>query len=146
MSILTAITNHPITQAITHAIRVTHATVREHIGKKLDSKRSPEWGKVRKAFLKDHPTCAACGGKSLINVHHICPFHSKPELELDPTNFISLCTGKLECHVRIGHGDNFKSVNISSVPDAAEVLAHPEKFDEVAARAKANRIPNEPKI
>ena len=73
--------------------------------------RSPEWSKVRDAHLLKEPTCQVCGGKTKLNVHHIRPFHLHPELELDPTNLITLCNGSkgtIACHIRLGHFDNFK--------------------------------------
>lgn len=83
--------------------------------------RSPEWAKVRKDFLKDHPTCAVCEGKAKLNVHHIKPYHLHPELELDPSNLITLCeclSYGINCHLLVGHLGNFKNVNPNSVQDA----------------------------
>jgi 5-methylcytosine-specific restriction endonuclease McrA len=47
-----------------------------------------------------------------LNVHHKKPFHLFPQLELEPTNLITLCmeSGK-DCHIKLGHGDNFKAYN-----------------------------------
>ena len=84
--------------------------------------RSPQWGSVRARHLILHPLCAVCEGKENLNVHHIKPFHLHPELELDPSNLITLCeSGKkgLNCHLLIGHLGNFKNVNLLSVEDAA---------------------------
>lgn len=79
-------------------------------------KRSNEWPKLRKAWLKKYPHCALCGGKTKVTVHHIRPFHLHPELELDKTNFVTLCEGKkgLNCHLMFGHfGDFAKKYNIN---------------------------------
>jgi hypothetical protein len=62
--------------------------------------RSPKWPAVRAEFVRLHPTCAACGSWSALNVHHVLPFHQRPDLELDPSNLITLCR---EHHFRIGH-------------------------------------------
>lgn len=72
--------------------------------------RSPQWAGVRDAHLKDNPTCIVCGGIAGLQVHHVRPFHIHPELELDLTNLVTLCTknGTLNCHVRFGHLDNFR--------------------------------------
>lgn len=72
--------------------------------------RSPEWPRVRAAHLLKEPFCQLCGGQIGLQVHHIRPFHIHPELELDPENLITLCTGNntINCHVRFGHLDNFK--------------------------------------
>jgi 5-methylcytosine-specific restriction endonuclease McrA len=62
--------------------------------------RSGKWSGVRDAWVKDHPTCAACGVGGLVHVHHIKPFHLYPELELDRGNLITLCPW---CHYNLGH-------------------------------------------
>ena len=85
-------------------------------------KRSSKWPTARAAHLKDHGTCAVCNGTKNLEVHHIKPFHVDPSLELDPTNFITLCeSGKngINCHLLVGHLGNFKSVNLDVVADAA---------------------------
>jgi 5-methylcytosine-specific restriction enzyme A len=70
--------------------------------------RSPKWEEVRKAFVKEHPTCAVCGSKKDLNCHHKLPFHINPALELDPTNLITLCR---DHHFLFGHFLNWKSFN-----------------------------------
>jgi 5-methylcytosine-specific restriction enzyme A len=88
----------------------------------LDAPRSPEWPKARKAWLAAHPDCAVCGGTKNIEVHHKIPFHIKPELELDNTNFISLCESKdhgVNCHLFFGHLGNFKNYNPGVVKDCS---------------------------
>lgn len=93
-------------------------------GKPL-SLRSPHWEKVRSDYLKEHDSCAACGRKEHLQVHHKQPFHSHPDLELDPTNFITLCEYKKEseCHLKIGHLGNWKKFNPNVVEDSAKNLA-----------------------
>lgn len=89
--------------------------------------RSPKWGQVRAAYLRDHPTCELCGGTAKLECHHIKPFHLHPELELDPQNLITLCesgAGGLNCHLAYGHLGNFqKYFNPSVRVDAARWLA-----------------------
>lgn len=83
-------------------------------------KRSSKWNKVRKEHLKNNPTCALCGGTKKLNVHHIRPFHVHPELELEPSNLITLCEDKGEgiyCHLFFGHLGNYKSINVTVVED-----------------------------
>ena len=75
----------------------------------ISKKRSSHWPKLEKEFLEQHPTCEICGSKTRLNVHHIKPFHLFPELELDPTNLITLCMSRKECHFKIAHGSNFSS-------------------------------------
>ena len=73
----------------------------------IKHKRSNHWPTVRKHWLEIHPSCAACGGLDHTQVHHIQPFHLNPELELEPTNFITLCEKMgSECHLKFGHTVN----------------------------------------
>jgi len=62
--------------------------------------RSSEWVSVRNEFVRLHPRCEACGSGYDLNVHHVEPFHLRPDLELEPSNLITLCR---EHHFRIGH-------------------------------------------
>ena len=62
--------------------------------------RSSQWPHVRVEHLTRWPTCAACGSIEALNVHHVEPFHAEPELELEPTNLITLCRRH---HFEIGH-------------------------------------------
>jgi hypothetical protein len=97
-----------------------------NLGKKPEAKRSDEWPRVRKQWLKDHPSCAACGETRSLEVHHKEPFHLHPEKELDPTNFITLCeivSGGVLCHLHVGHLGSWKSFNVNVVQDAANDLA-----------------------
>lgn len=83
--------------------------------------RSTEWPRVRKAYLIKHPLCALCGGNKKLEVHHRRPFHLHPKLELEPSNFITLCEAKkggINCHLAFGHLGNFKSFNKSVELDA----------------------------
>ena len=90
-------------------LRIFRPTEYLKCGAELGVPRSPEWPSVRDAHLKIQPLCQVCGGTSKLNVHHILPFHLDQSKELDPTNLITLCeSGKpLNCHLIIGHADNF---------------------------------------
>jgi len=84
-------------------------------------RRSSEWSKIRRRHLEKQPNCMACGGNKSLEVHHIKPFNSNPELELDPNNLITLCESKsngVNCHLLFGHLGNFRSINTNSVEDA----------------------------
>jgi len=105
----------------------------------IEKPRSPLWPKTEKAYRKLHPVCECCGSKVKLNVHHKKPFHLYPELELDETNLITLCMDK-ECHLKIGHGDNFKDYNPNVVIDVQELNQDISKFDEIALEAKTNRL------
>lgn len=119
-----------------HIFNVARSLVREHAKK---TKRSPKWPGVEQAFLKMHKTCAACGTTTRLQVHHVQPYHLFPELELDPNNLIALCMGPNECHLKIGHGDNFRSFNKNVLQDASNALAHPGSRTTIEASAKQNR-------
>lgn len=130
---------------IKHLWRVHHSERREMLKRTGgEGGRSSKWPAVEKAHIAAYPTCAGCGGKKKLQVHHEKPFHSHPELELEPSNLITLCMGKYECHIRIGHGDNFHYYNPNVVADAREVLRYPERRAAIEASAKAGRLVNEP--
>jgi 5-methylcytosine-specific restriction endonuclease McrA len=122
---------------ITHALRVVQSVVREH-AKKVT--RSSKWNGVRKTALKANPKCAACGSDKFLQVHHMQPFHLKPELELDLKNLIVLCMGPNECHLLLGHGDNFKKYNPYIAADAKNVAAGSITGEQAKALAKKNAI------
>jgi 5-methylcytosine-specific restriction enzyme A len=87
--------------------------------KEYAAKRSPKWPAVRKAWLTKHPYCAVCGIHDSLEVHHILPFHLNPELELDPTNLMTLCEGKTRtCHFIFGHFYNWLRYNANIREDA----------------------------
>lgn len=88
--------------------------------------RSPQWPKVRAAWLKEHGECAACGQTDHLNVHHVVPFAVDASKELDPTNLITLCTdgpGHMNCHLVIGHAGNYRCRNEKVREDAANMRA-----------------------
>lgn len=84
--------------------------------------RSPKWRACRAAYLKLHPTCAACGGRDHLNVHHVHPYHVRPDLELDPTNLVTLCEDGGNCHLMLGHLKNWSSWNTNVRFDASKFL------------------------
>jgi hypothetical protein len=122
---------------IKHVINVVKSLWRES-GKR--SARSSQWPKVEKEHLRTSPSCAACGSTNRVQVHHVRPFHLHPELELDPKNLVSLCMDTKECHLLIGHGDDFKAYNPNVLEDASEALLHDDRRPAIAARAKKARL------
>lgn len=70
--------------------------------------RSSRWSTVRKEFLRKNPTCAVCGVKKHLEVHHIIPYHLDKDLELLESNFIALCRRD---HLLFGHLGSFRSFN-----------------------------------
>jgi len=121
----------------THVINTVRNATRDL---STGGKRSSRWPSVERAFRAAHPTCAACGSKEKIQVHHKQPFHLFPALELDPANLISLCMGPNECHLAIGHGNYFKAWNPNVDADAAAAKAHPEKRQAIVEHAKTSRV------
>jgi len=101
--------------------------------------RSPKWPGVEKLHLKFHPVCEACGSDKKLNVHHKKPFHLFPQFELDMNNLITLCMDK-QCHIKIGHGDNFKDYNPDVEEDAKKVRENITLFESVAEDAKRKRL------
>ena len=82
-----------------------------------NKRRSPKWGKTRKAYLKEHPACEVTGITESLEVHHVLPFYLFPELELDPSNLMTV-TRKFNIHYLIGHLLNWKSFNVLARADA----------------------------
>jgi hypothetical protein len=123
---------------IKHVLRVANSVVREIVVK--ESVRQTKWTKVRKAVLKAHPYCAVCGGRTLLQVHHLIPPHLRPELELEPKNLIVLCMGSNECHLLLGHGNNFKKYNPYIAADARNAAVGSISLTEAAKTAKKNAI------
>ena len=79
--------------------------------------RSGRWATVRRQHLEREPACAACGRAKDLEVHHIRPYHERPELELDPENLVTLCADP--CHLTFGHLLNFTRSNPHVREDAA---------------------------
>lgn len=93
------------------------------VDKKYDwsKTRSSDWPKIRKLHLEKNPGCSVCGSISLVEVHHIKPFHSHPELELDLENLITLCESKkygVNCHLFFGHLGDYQAENLDVKKDA----------------------------
>ena len=55
---------------------------------------SPQWRKMSKEFLLEHPFCEICGDKSEV-VHHVIPPRGNEELFFDKTNLSAVCK---RCH------------------------------------------------
>lgn len=82
-------------------------------------KRSSRWPAVRAAFLLTHPECAACGGTKVLEVHHVLPFHVRPDLELSNLNLLTLCEAPgRNCHFAFGHLYDWQSWNVDAEADA----------------------------
>lgn len=106
-----------------HARRII-SRVKDALVGKPAKPRSPQWPAVEKAHLAREPVCQVCGGQHGLNVHHKKPFHLFPELELEPSNLITLCNAK-RCHITFGHGGDFQAWNpgvVSDVMDAHRMI------------------------
>lgn len=76
------------------------------------TKRSPHWPATRRHHLAVEGWCRQCGGVINLEVHHVVPFHVRPELELDYGNLITLCERiGHQCHLRAGHLGRWKCSN-----------------------------------
>lgn len=82
--------------------------------------RSGSWPRVRREHLAKEPACIACGRTGDLEVHHVKPFHEKPELELDDQNLVTLCADP--CHRVFGHCLDWKLSNPRVREDAAVYL------------------------
>jgi len=95
------------------------------------SERSSEWSNVRKQHLAKHRLCALCESESDLEVHHIKPFHLRRDLELEPTNLITLCRSKnwgFNCHLAVGHGGNYRYENPDLLMDIENIQAIRDKY------------------
>jgi len=84
--------------------------------------RDPDWREIRAEHLLAYPTCAACGGKRLLEVHHLIPVSFCPDLEQDKSNLLTLCEYN-RCHLIVGHGGNWADFNPFAVEDSALMLS-----------------------
>ena len=64
------------------------------------SPRSPKWRALRDRFVAENPFCAGCGVGHSLEVHHLTPFHARPDLELDESNLVVVCR---DCHWNCCH-------------------------------------------
>lgn len=81
--------------------------------------RAPGWARLRAQHLAIHPRCAVCGTTRAVVPHHILPVHLWPDLEMEPSNLISLCEGPGAHHLTFGHLGNWTSYNRDVAEDAA---------------------------
>jgi 5-methylcytosine-specific restriction protein A len=111
----------------------------------IGAARSSRWPTVRKKHLELHPTCEMCGGSEKLEVHHIRSFVEHPELELEPSNMISLCeaNANFNCHRIFGHLNNFQQINPNVVTDTAEWNAKLRNAkQEMAIRKRQGKMTN----
>lgn len=80
------------------------------------SGRSPKWRAVRDRFFRENPRCAFKGctyDGPHFSVHHLKPYHLFPELELDTSNLVTVCSGddSPNHHLYVAHDGNFRNWN-----------------------------------
>ena len=80
--------------------------------------RSGKWPKVRGEYLQTHPYCEVCGAKHP-DVHHVESYSRRPDLEIEPSNLISLGR-ECGCHELFGHLKRWESENPNCRKDVAE--------------------------
>ena len=90
--------------------------------------RSPKWDRFRDAHIKANPTCAACGSRTKLEAHHILPFHLRPDLELVPSNILTLCENGPNCHLTFGHLRDWKQYNPHVIEDSALYLSRLKQY------------------
>lgn len=86
--------------------------------------RFPGWPTLRRAHLAKHPACAICGSTKDREVHHIKPYTLFPDLEMEPSNLVTLCRSKnwgFNCHLAVGHGGNYSMYNPYLLDDIASI-------------------------
>lgn len=83
--------------------------------------RSGAWPRVRREHLGREPACIACGRSGSLEVHHVVPYHDRPDLELDPGNLVTLCADP--CHFVFGHLLDWRRSNPHVREDAAAYRA-----------------------
>ena len=91
---------------------------------KVEILRAFDWPEIREAHIKKHPRCAFCGSTKYLDVHHIKPVSTHPELELDLENLVTLCSYStrfkgLNCHLAIGHAFFWQRINPNVLRDIA---------------------------
>lgn len=95
-------------------------------------RRDPRWKSVRAEHLEGQPLCQACGRGKDVEVHHIVPFSKAPELELEPSNLITLCASP--CHLVHGHFMSWRRWNPTVIRDCERY-----RMKLLAAKAGENR-------
>lgn len=113
--------------------------------KQKEKTRSTQWPAVRDEYVREKKKCESCDSTERLQVHHVEPFHLRPDLELSKSNFIAMCMGENECHLKIGHGDDFKAYNPDVRLHAARAEKHPHLRFLVEQDAKMVRKYDKPR-
>lgn len=74
---------------------------------KTKFRSSQQWKNKRaEILLRDNNCCKICGNNTKLQVHHIYSLDSYPELKLENSNLITLCTN---CHHDV-HNQVYSSI------------------------------------
>ena len=76
----------------------------------FDPRRLPDVRRAMRDHLRKFGSCAWCGARRWLQVHHIKPVSKNPELAADTNNMLTLC-GHRGCHRVIGHYGDFRRIN-----------------------------------
>ena len=95
--------------------------------------RSGAWARVRREHLAREPACIACGRTENLEVHHILPYHQRPELELDPRNLCTVCADP--CHLVFGHLLSYRDRYNPSVREDCE--RYRQRLEDAKRRGEA---------
>ena len=68
-------------------------------------KNHKKWLELKSILLYEKKVCEICGSDKSLQVHHILPRSSNPELIMDKENLMVLCE---ECHKKIHAKDKYK--------------------------------------
>ncbi len=84
---------------------------RARIRERMTGEKNPRWKggitprriairrgieKIRQSiYIRDNYACRLCHRKGKLNIHHVLPVWSRPDLALDPDNLVTVC---LSCH------------------------------------------------
>ena len=109
---------------------------------KKRAKRSSRWPALERRTKKSVGACEACGSKKGLQLHHVQPYHLRPDLELEPSNLMVFCMAVLgwECHLYLAHAGSFRGYNASIRVDAIDFrTASTRQRNQILARAKKAR-------
>lgn len=74
---------------------------------KAKFRSSQQWKNKRaEILLRDNSQCKICGNKNNLQVHHIYSLDNYPEMKLENSNLITLCTS---CHHDV-HNQVYSSI------------------------------------
>lgn len=107
----------------------------------LHLSKAREAVKAMNTYRKQHPTCEITGSDKNIEIHHIVPVWSRPDLAADPDNFIAL-SASAHIHHIYGHDKNFRTKYVENIKDIASKMKEIKKEMVVINRpeVKINKI------